>query len=233
MDLYQVRYANLKVEFSTKKLQLFFSESSEGSLDVFAMADPYGLQTHLVPGADLDDFVANLQPQAREVQDAQEAVGLSKSPQTAVQAHGVYTGTRQYIALGNAPTLYTAQPDAVNIWDTEITSDLVGPDGLVEFFGGEYWTDGGVALGDYVEFAVMDKTDVLGYFAAYGLSVANSDVLELAKYVRKRPLVSNEYGQIRPGQAAKLVPGLYLRTIFVAVATGAPRLLRISYDLAK
>jgi hypothetical protein len=47
--------------------------------------------------------------------------------------------------------------------------------------GGWFWTSGG-ACGDYLEFAVVDKNDVLGYFSNFGLT-SGVDVLELGKYV--------------------------------------------------
>jgi len=233
MELFQVRYENFKLEAAAKKLKLFHAAGPDGMVVAYAMADPYGLSVRLSPGADLDDFTANWMPRSREVQDEQEAIGLSKSPQLSVQSHGVYTGVRQYIALGNAPDLYTAQPNTVNIWDTEITSGMVGADSKMELFGGEYWTDALVESGDYVEFAVVDKDDVLGLFAGLGLDVVDNDVLELAKYVQKRGIGKSEYGQIRPGQSAELIAGLYLRTIYVATNAGAARTLRVSYDVAR
>jgi hypothetical protein len=40
MELFMVRYDNFKLEAAAKKLALFYSISSEESLDVYAMADP-------------------------------------------------------------------------------------------------------------------------------------------------------------------------------------------------
>lgn len=143
-----------------------------------------------------------------------------------------YSPSRQYHQIGNGDNLYIAVPDAVNIFDMQITSSMVDANGYCQLFGGEYWTDGNVLDGDYGEFSVVDKDDVLGLFSQYGL-VVGQDVLELSKYVNKRPFLPNTHGEIRPNQATKLVQGLYLRSIYVAVAGGVNRKLRVCYDLAK
>jgi hypothetical protein len=139
------------------------------------------------------------------------------------QIHGPADETRQFYSLGNGDGVYSAQPNATNIWDIQITSAMAGADSIVQLQGGEYWTNGNVVEGDYLECAVIDKDNVLGYGANF----------ELAKYVKKRPLVTNEHGLIDPRQASNLLVGLYLRTIYVAVNSGEARKLRISFHLAK
>lgn len=149
-----------------------------------------------------------------------------------VQVYGPADHERQFYALGNGGNVYEAQANATNIWDMQLTSEEVGADGIAQLFGGEYWTDGNTEEGDYVEFCVVDKDDVLGYFAGLGLT-PGVDVLELAKYVRKRPVVNNERGIVSPNKASNLVQGLYLRTIYVAANAGVPRKLRVAFWLAK
>ena len=139
------------------------------------------------------------------------------------QIYGPADSNRQFFAYGNGDDLYTAQPNAVNIFDMLIDETMVGADGTVQIQGGMYWTNGEVEAGDYIEFAVMDLDNVLGY----------GENVELAKYVRKLPVRADRDGEIDPRQASVLVQGLYLRTIYVAVNAGVARSLRVAFFLAK
>lgn len=78
--------------------------------------------------------------------------------------------------------------------------------------GGWYWTDGGV-VGDYAEFSVVDKDDVLGYFAYFGL-VSGVDVLELGKYVESLYLKpgGDTTTHLETPTTAPVFEGLYMRT---------------------
>jgi hypothetical protein len=77
--------------------------------------------------------------------------------------------------------------------------------------GGWYWSEGGV-IGDYAEFSVIDKDDVLGYFQYYGL-VSGVDVLELGKYVETVYLKPGGSGNthLESPTVAPVYPGLYMR----------------------
>jgi hypothetical protein len=107
--------------------------------------------------------------------------------------------------------LYKATAGATSIYDEVVDVEK-------RIRGGWYEIFGGAVLGDYVEFSVVDKDDVLGYFTPLGL-VVGQDVLELQKYVRK------EY--VNPGAGGRnnfmansvwpLIPGLYMRTTFVSI----------------
>jgi hypothetical protein len=101
--------------------------------------------------------------------------------------------------------------------DTLITSQLW-------LQGGRFWVKG-AALGDYAEFAVVDKDNVLGLFATYGLTVG-VDVLELAKYVRTLPLSDEPYQKevLVVDAAAPLMSGLYARAIYHSVGTVDPKM---------
>lgn len=78
--------------------------------------------------------------------------------------------------------------------------------------GGWFWSEGGI-LGDYAEFSVVDKDDVLGLFDMYGL-VSGIDVLELGKYVDHCYLKpgGQEMTHLETPTTAQLAPGLYMRT---------------------
>lgn len=106
---------------------------------------------------------------------------------------------------------YTCPPDTLSIFDEPVTKVL-----FVQ--GAVCWWDTPTA-GDYGEFAVVDKDDVLGLFSTYGLTVG-VDVLEVAKYVRKfYPPPWKELIDLRQRQAAEIVPGLYMRFIYNNVST--------------
>lgn len=143
-----------------------------------------------------------------------------------VVATAPYSATRQFYEKGNADAPFIAAPDSTNIFDTVIDATMVGADNFVQLFAGEYWCDANVQSGDYLEFSVIDKDGVLGY-------APPGTVVELAKYVKKRPAKANATGAIVPGQATKLYIGLYLRAIYFCVSGGVDRKLEVSYKLAK
>jgi hypothetical protein len=69
---------------------------------------------------------------------------------------------------------------------------------------------------DYAEFSVIDKDDVLGLFATYGLTVG-VDVLELKKYVKTHYFLPNDNElrmHIEPSTLAQVLPGLYMRAAY-------------------
>jgi hypothetical protein len=107
--------------------------------------------------------------------------------------------------------LYTATAGATNIYDEAVTVERRIRGGWYELL------DSNAVVGDYVEFAVVDKDDVLGLFALLGLTVGE-DVLELRKYVRKEYVNPNVVGRqdFQGNSAFHVVGGLYLRSIYVS-----------------
>ena len=90
--------------------------------------------------------------------------------------------------------------------------------------GGEYWISSTGATkvhdDDYIEFSIIDKNDVLGLFATYGLQVG-VDVLELCKfvitdYVKKGDPASGYHSQLFEGIKGtnKVIPGLFYRAAY-------------------
>ncbi len=73
-------------------------------------------------------------------------------------------------------------------------------------FGGSYWTDGNTTIGDYLEFCVID---IDGIVAPPGTV--------LAKYVETMYVVPNERRDLRSGQAAEIIAGLYLRSTYHSI----------------
>lgn len=106
--------------------------------------------------------------------------------------------------------LYDVVAGATNIFDELVVTEKQLRGGWYELM------DGLSVVGDYIEEAVIDKDDVLGLFATYGLTVG-VDVLELKKYVKTEYINPATVGQRQMFMANStfvVVAGLYLRTIY-------------------
>lgn len=109
--------------------------------------------------------------------------------------------------------LYTATAGAYSIFDEVITHEI-------RLRGGWYALvePSQAAVGDYVEFSVVDKDDVLGLFGPLG--VPEGGILELKKYVRKDYVTPSLVGTrqtFKVGGAFPVIAGLYLRTAYQSV----------------
>jgi hypothetical protein len=106
--------------------------------------------------------------------------------------------------------LYTCTAGATNIFDELVVNEK-------KLRGGWYTLmDGNAVVGDFIEEAVVDKDDVLGYFGYYGYTVG-VDVLELKKYVRTEYVHPKSEGfrqEFQAGSVFGVVAGLYTRTIY-------------------
>jgi len=109
---------------------------------------------------------------------------------------------------------HEATAGSTNIYDTVVTTEKRLRGGWYELL------DDNAVVGDYVEFSVVDKDDVLGLFVLFGLTVG-VDVLELRKYVKKdyvNPV--NRTRQSFIGNSAFTVcAGLYLRSTYVSTGS--------------
>lgn len=110
--------------------------------------------------------------------------------------------------------VYTATAGATSIFDELVDTEKQIRGGWYEIFSGP------PVVNDYIEFAVVDKDDVLGLFATYGLTVGE-DVLELQKYVAREYVNPNATGReyFMANSVWPLIAGLYMRSIYVS--TGA------------
>ena len=108
--------------------------------------------------------------------------------------------------------LYTATAGATSIFDEVVTVEKQLRGGWYELF------DENAVEGDYLEFSVVDKDDVLGLFALYGLTVGE-DVLELKKYVKTDYInVLKRDRQVFMAKSTFVVTaGLYIRTTYESV----------------
>jgi len=159
-----------------------------------------------------------------KVGDIQTAEGVKATSATK------YHTKRELYTIGKK---YTATLGVLNIFDEEIVADMVGADGTVMLGGGKYWVNDRVTDGDYIEFSIMDKSDVLGLFQSLGLTLG-VDVLELGKFVQKEYL-SNGQSEMMPfDQAKRLVQGLFLRSIYNSIGTtGDAPVVRVRFEMAK
>lgn len=105
---------------------------------------------------------------------------------------------------------YLATAGQTSIFDELVTTEK-------QIRGGWYeMMDNNAVVGDYIEFSVVDKDDVLGLFSTYGLTVG-VDVLELKKYVKEdyiNPLHAGNREVIESRSTFLITAGLYMRTIY-------------------
>jgi len=101
--------------------------------------------------------------------------------------------------------------------------DISVPGAIIYLAGGTFALKAGnpgsdIHEDDYAEFSVVDKDDVLGLFATYGLTVG-VDVLELKKYVKTHYFLEDDSGHrmhIEPSTLAQVLPGLYMRACYMS-----------------
>jgi len=111
--------------------------------------------------------------------------------------------------------LRTATAGALNIFDEVVTSQIRVRGGWYEIL------DSNANIGDYLEFSIIDKDDVLGLFATYGLTVG-VDVLELKKFIRTEyvnPNGNNKRQIFESSGASIVISGLYMRTSYLSTGT--------------
>lgn len=154
--------------------------------------------------ADLADFETNYLPTAnRSLRNAQGAsvvapTFLFSSEQARLQGYAL-----------------SCAPDSVAILDVEVTVQM-----LVQ--GGQFWIADG-QIGDLGQFSVVDKNDVLGLHTANNIALGTP--IELVRYVKdyRPPTVTLWKEDIIMPTVAPVAPGLFLRTIYEAVAGGGTR----------
>jgi len=106
---------------------------------------------------------------------------------------------------------YSATAGQINIFDELVTAEKQLRGGWYELLD----ATATAVVNDYIEFAVVDKDDVLGLFATYGLTVG-TDVLELKKYVKTEYINPQLLGRqmFLANSTFVIISGLYLRTIY-------------------
>jgi len=111
--------------------------------------------------------------------------------------------------------LYTATAGATSLFDELVVTEKHLRGGWYEL------VDSNAVVGDYVECSIVDKDDVLGLFAMYGLTVG-VDVLELQKYIKTEyvnPVTTGQRQVFLANSTFAIVAGLYIRTIYESTGT--------------
>jgi len=130
--------------------------------------------------------------------------GLPLTAPTFEDTQGLTTVWKSY--------LYTATAGALSVFDEPVSSQIKMRGGWYELFGND------AAAGDYVEFSIIDKDDVLGLFSTYGLTVG-VDILELKKFVRTEytnPDSANSRQEFISNGATSVYTGLYTRVAYLS-----------------
>ena len=186
-------------------------DGTYASLQFAYEEDPYAYVIDAIDGqihrtlsinkADASDFETNFKPLSNSAVVPSTADGQPIVTQSGYAFIPEHTGFKGF--------LYTVTAGTHSFFDEVLTTQ-------VYLQGGSWWVKD-AALGDYIEFAVVDKDDVLGAFALYGLTVG-VDVLELGKFVKSLYLPPGDSsGEKRVQAPASLVAGLYLRFIYHSV----------------
>lgn len=162
---------------------------------------------------DLADFEANFKAVANKPLVTRDTQG------NPVQAVASFAYLKQKTRFNGFR--YVAAPNAITIFDEEITRQIFVQGGRVVIRN--------AVDGDYVEFSIVDVDNVLGLFVGYGLR-PGIDVLELDKYVRTvYPDEAMDTAEHRVSAAAPVTAGLYFRITYHAVAGGGNRVIKPTY----
>ncbi len=119
---------------------------------------------------------------------------------------------------------FTASAGEITIFDLAMTVD-------VRLRGGWSWIEDTAVWGDEVGLSVVDKDDVLGLFATYGLTVGE-DVLQLSKYIVDVDVPPGGWSGycVDPNTYADVITGLYLRAEYNSVGASDVKVI-IHYDV--
>lgn len=118
-------------------------------------------------------------------------------------------------------------PASLNIWDIQVTPQMVDAAGTVQLMGGRLWVPADTHADDYFDVVVVDKDGVVpdpngvadSLMAAYGLPTDGSFALEVSAKIADRTNcpVGNPAGRgMNPGGNFEIFAGLYIRLKFQA-----------------
>jgi len=113
--------------------------------------------------------------------------------------------------------LFKASPNTLNIYDIPVSSEMKLRGGWYQLFSDN--TNPTANIGDYIEFSVIDKDDVLGLFSSYG--VPEGGFLELSKFVNKDYVnpYDNSRQDFRVSGGSTVYSGLFLRVFYMNTGT--------------
>jgi hypothetical protein len=164
----------------------------------------------LAKGADKTDFETNYKVVGNECGGHEDALAklIGATPATQLTAEGYTLMAPTFLHVNEAWRLQGELhfcPSGLSIHDTQIDVQIL-------MDAGSYWTEG-AHRGDYSEFAIVDKHDILGYHTLY--SLPDGYPVELKKYVKEKYVQPGDnVGRIAPPTVAPVVSGLYVRHIY-------------------
>jgi len=172
---------------------------------LFVTDGPMSLSSHInietPPNNDQIDFETNFKPSSNKKLQKMNNEGYIVTAPTFEDAQGLTTTWKGH--------LYTALPNSLNIFDEVVTTQL-------KLRGGWYKIlTTNTAIGDYIEFSIVDKDNVLGLFSYFELTLGQ-DVLELKKFVKTEYIspLNLERQDFQTGGASEVMAGLYFRVAY-------------------
>lgn len=142
-------------------------------------------------------------------------------PNKDINENPIYSPTFEYNKDLNGrwkTKLYTAIAGNLNFFDEQITTEIELRGGWYELLDDPSLPT--AIIGDYIEFSVIDKDDVLGLFSTYGL-IVGQDILEISKFVVTDyiNIYNNTRQKFYSNSTSSLVAGLYFRTSYNSTGT--------------
>lgn len=105
--------------------------------------------------------------------------------------------------------LFVAQPNQLNLFDVQVTAEMKLRGGWYQIFSSIQ--DPEPSIGDYIEVSIIDKDDILGLFAVYG--IPQGHYIELNKFVKTdyvNPFDNTRQNFLVSG-GSTVYQGLYIR----------------------
>lgn len=211
MDRISLSYSDFKTLASSKILPIQYLQQeldSGRTYDLFVFDGPMKYEASISTSGDVSDFETNYKAGANQP--------LAEFPK---DDNGSVRVSTYFPALGMVPTFqgfqFECSGDSTTFYDIELGTAW-------RIWGGCAWLSELTAAnsGDYIECSIIDKNDVLGYFAYYGLTVG-VNVLELKKYVKHEYALKfldaphTEVEFVAPGVMGDVIyPGLFIRIAY-------------------
>jgi hypothetical protein len=237
MSLYTVSYILLKSQWTDLGLTLRHTSlyESDGVTirgeTVYAARPDYVLEADLEAGTDdFTDFEDNLKPHSTPVDSESDVLAVYGVTPIDSEGCAQVSLTKGMSGLNavcvvNVPVSasnltkswqVTALPNTVTIRDIYITGDLVGPLGRCYIVGGKYKCRTDAMEGSSINFAMVDRDDVTGYFAMFGLHRTKMVLSNVSGTIGVGDTVTG----VTSGQTSKVLEVVDASTVEVTFANG-------------
>lgn len=207
MEIFYTSYSVWKEVAQTNLLSVYFFDQGSNSGLAWCGKGEHAYETKIT-SSDWSDFDTNF-PSGTRIAVSQKDDALAS-----------ITGLDNLPAGQVVSPTYAHIDEAARFQGFMVTGSGIDTDTFIDHkitnqiyvHGGWFWSQGG-ELGDYAEFSVVDKDDVLGYFQYFGLT-PGSGVIELGKYVEKCYLNPDgtDMCHLETPTIAAVASGLYMRT---------------------